>query len=176
MNKNNATSIPISASKSPDQDLKVYISPKHQEKTEKTNFPEHQFRPLETDYNHYRNQYAYAKQPLLHSNNYNQQQTFYPASPSSAKYQSPGSLSSYSPASSITGYAYPPYTKFKESSSNNNNPQHQNETAMLNAVAAAAAAVNKNSPQLFSKYIESVHKAMHGNNTLDASPTEGREG
>ena len=31
---------------------------------------------------------------------------------------------------------------------------------MLNAVAAAAAAVNKNSPQLFSKYIESVHKAM----------------
>jgi len=32
---------------------------------------------------------------------------------------------------------------------------------MLNAVAAAAAAVNKNSPQLFSKYIESVHKAMH---------------
>jgi len=43
------------------------------------------------------------------------------------------------------------------------------ETAMLTAVAAAAAAVNKNSPQLFSKYIESVHKAMHGSQQQEES-------
>ena len=46
------------------------------------------------------------------------------------------------------------------------------ESNMLSAVAAAAVAVNKTSPQLFSKYIESVHKAMHGG-AQEASTRDG---
>jgi len=45
------------------------------------------------------------------------------------------------------------------------------ESVLLNAVAAAAAAVNKASPQLFSKYIETVHRAMHGRSNTTANTT-----
>lgn len=55
-------------------------------------------------------------------------------------------------------------TKTKTSSSSPNK-----ESILLNAVAAAAAAVNKASPQLFSKYIETVHRAMHSHRNNDPS-------
>ncbi len=53
-------------------------------------------------------------------------------------------------------------TTKKNSKSPNKSTSPNKESVLLNAVAAAAAAVNKASPQLFSKYIETVHRAMHG--------------
>lgn len=150
-------------------DSRFYSPHFNSDKSELNKLPKLNQDQNQPEYNNYRNQYVYPQgsstysfrnQPSLS----NQQQLF--ASPA-FKYPSPGSHSSYSPASSITGYTYPPYNKTKEANSS------QNETAMLNAVAAAAAAVNKNSPQLFSKYIESVHKAMHGGNVQDAVANDG---
>ena len=147
-----------------------FYSPLHNsDKTELNKLPKLNYEQNQPEYNNYRNQYVYphgsssssSKNPQ--NGNYQQQPYASPA----FKYPSPGSHSSYSPASSITGYTYPPYNKAKEA----NSPQ--SESAMLNAVAAAAAAVNKNSPQLFSKYIESVHKAMHGGNVQDAGANDG---
>lgn len=130
---------------------------------------ENLYKPIETD-NYYRNQYAFSRQipspqqVTTQSNHQPQQNLLINAH---TKYQSPAS-SPYSPGSSITGHPYP--TSYSKIKSTNNSSQ--NESAMLNAVAAAAAAVNKNSPQLFSKYIESVHKAMHGG-IQDSNSNEG---
>jgi hypothetical protein len=66
------------------------------------------------------------------------------------------------------------------SSTSSNSPMNgsnyrTNENELLKAVAEAAIAANKTSPHAFTRYIESVHKALHGNLKDNVNPKEAKK-
>jgi hypothetical protein len=94
-----------------------------------------------------------------------------PTSPTSQLSSSPPIVSSMSPTSSTVSSSTTTSTTAatgvntltgfnsnRTQSTLNNISSKEDETALMSAMAAAA---NKTAPQIFSKYIESVHKAMH---------------
>ena len=74
-------------------------------------------------------------------------------------------MSSVSPTSSTVSSTTGSNSTSTNGSNITQSTLNNKESVLLSAVAAAAAAVNMNSPLVFSKYIESVHKALHGHSS-----------